>query len=718
MAFWKIQLDYIYFCYGLSFILLGASCLYYGRLAPERLPLSLRFLGLFGIVHGGYEWIELLALNVGDDLRFRIVRLILMAVSFFLLWEAGRSGGEERWRRRLLSYPLLALLLIVAEVFDGDLAAANGVTRYLLAFPGGMLVAGFLLSHARPLTSQPRLWLTIMAIAFGGYAVAAGLVVPASELAPSRLLNQDDLLGVTGVPVQAIRCFFAMVAAFALMRYQCERTTSDKLRNRLRRQLSYSALSLLAVLAVGGLLTRELGDYFEGELSEDVAIELSLLSGTVSGQIGTANSLRQPEIAGFSRLGDDVAFLVDRDGMVLVASGTEARQRSLWPLPSDDQARIKASGRFDALDFSPLLKARVENGDWISRAGQNYLVGRTAVNEQGWSIVLLRPNTLLATNRLFSIIATLLVCLLVIVYHNIFSRQIVTKFALAENQSQLSAALHDLRTAETQLVHTEKMASLGVLVAGIAHELNNPISFVHSNYPYLERYIRALLSILDDVRARFAGDPGAGPWIDQRLSRADYEYLKEDILKIISAGKEGAERVREIVLSLRRFSRLDEGEFKAASLEQGLDDTLAILHTQMKTAIVLKRDYRLNEPVPCYPGQINQVFMNILFNAIQAIDGTGEITVATRREGECAMVTIDDTGKGIPPDIVSKIFDPFFTTKAVGEGTGLGLSISHGIIEKHGGQIAVTSDPGRKTSFVIRIPLVPPMAAKKSPGET
>ena len=290
VAFWKIQLDYIYFCYGLSFILLGASCLYYERWSSERFPLSLRSLGLFGIIHGGYEWIELLALNVGDDPRFRIARLIVMAVSFFLLWEAGRSGFGERGRRYLLPYPLLVLILIVATVSDGDTGAANGEARYLLAFPGGMLAAGVLLRHALTLTGQTRLWLMIVAIAFGGYAVATGLIVPASGLVLTRFLNQDILLAATGVPVQDVRCFFAMVAAFALIRHQCELATPHPLKCRLRRQLWHSALSLSAVLAVGGLLTQELGDYFEGELLEDVAIELSLLSGTVSGLVTAADS--------------------------------------------------------------------------------------------------------------------------------------------------------------------------------------------------------------------------------------------------------------------------------------------------------------------------------------------------------------------------------------------------------------------------------------------
>jgi signal transduction histidine kinase len=193
---------------------------------------------------------------------------------------------------------------------------------------------------------------------------------------------------------------------------------------------------------------------------------------------------------------------------------------------------------------------------------------------------------------------------------------------------------------------------------------------------------------------------------------ADLSFLREDLLKIIRSGQSGATRVKEIISSLRSFSRLDEALEKPIRLEEGLDDTLALLQYQFKKRIQIVRDYRLNQFVPCRPGQLNQVFMNILYNAVQAIEGPGTITVGTRREEDWAVVSISDTGKGIPPEIKSRIFDPFFTTKKIGEGTGLGLSISYGIIEKHGGHINVDSEVGRGTTFTLYIPMT--QAAKAS----
>ena len=193
---------------------------------------------------------------------------------------------------------------------------------------------------------------------------------------------------------------------------------------------------------------------------------------------------------------------------------------------------------------------------------------------------------------------------------------------------------------------------------------------------------------------------------EQLVARADLEYLRGDILKIIRSGKDGASRIKEIVLSLRRFSRLDEAERKPVLLEDGINDTLAILRHQLKDHITVELDYRFNQPVSCYPGQINQVFMNILVNAVQAMAEGGTLRIATRADPPWAVVSIVDTGSGIPPEILPRIFDPFFTTKKVGEGTGLGLSISYGIVDRHGGRISVRSGVGTGTTFEIRLPFL------------
>lgn len=269
--------------------------------------------------------------------------------------------------------------------------------------------------------------------------------------------------------------------------------------------------------------------------------------------------------------------------------------------------------------------------------------------------------------------------------------------------SELTRALEDLKATQSQLIHHEKMASLGQLVAGVAHELNNPIGFIYANYPHLEEYVSTLFNLLDALR-HLPLPADSQQQMEAMYAKADIEFLREDLLSIIRGGKSGTARIREIISSLRSFSHLGEAEVKMASLEDGINETLALLQYQLKTRIEVVRNYHLNAPVLCRPGQLNQVFMNILSNAIQAIDGKGTITINTRREDNWAIVEFSDTGCGIPPDVMNHIFDPFFTTKQVGEGTGLGLSISHSIIEDHGGRIEVKSEVGRGTTLTLYIP--------------
>jgi len=286
---------------------------------------------------------------------------------------------------------------------------------------------------------------------------------------------------------------------------------------------------------------------------------------------------------------------------------------------------------------------------------------------------------------------------------------------LESANTELTGAIDNLRAAQGQLVHSEKMASLGQLVAGVAHELNNPIGFIYANFPHLEEYTNDLLELIEKLR-QLPMDEAQKAAIEKKIRSMDLDFIKKDTLKIIRSGKSGASRIKEIVSSLRSFSRLDEAELKSVILEDGINDTLAILHHHIKNRIEVIKDYQLNQPVLCRAGQINQVFMNIIYNAIQATDGPGSLRIATRQEGEFAVISVEDSGKGIPPDVIGKIFDPFFTTKKIGEGTGLGLSISYGIVEKHGGHIEVASKVGQGTKFTIYIRMKPEPAPVSSRG--
>ena len=292
-------------------------------------------------------------------------------------------------------------------------------------------------------------------------------------------------------------------------------------------------------------------------------------------------------------------------------------------------------------------------------------------------------------------------------------RTIATKLANAD----LTKTIQALKDTQGQLVHSEKMASLGQLVAGVAHELNNPVGFIYANFPQLEDCVNELLQLIEALR-HLPMDEFSHQLAEQQIKDSDLDLLREDIIEIIRSGMSGASRIKEIVSSLRSFSRLEEAELKSVLLEDGLNETLAILGHQTKGRIKVVKDYQLNEPVMCFAGQVNQVFMNIIYNGIQAIRGEGTLTIATRKENEWAVIIIEDSGEGIPHDIIDKIFDPFFTTKKIGEGTGLGLSISYGIIEKQGGCINVESEVGKGARFTIHLKLLPQIEIRKISPES
>jgi signal transduction histidine kinase len=258
-------------------------------------------------------------------------------------------------------------------------------------------------------------------------------------------------------------------------------------------------------------------------------------------------------------------------------------------------------------------------------------------------------------------------------------------------EARVEERTEELRDTQAQLVQAEKMKSLGQLVAGVAHELNNPIGFVHANLQLLDEYIVKL----DDVQKQ----------------GGDTSKSREAITKLLMRSREGTERVKKIVQDLRTFSRMDHAELQDADLHEELDRTLALMEPRFKNSIVVERDYGELPRVRCYPGQLNQVFLNLLMNACDAIEDRGRILIRTRRTPDGVRLEFHDDGPGIDQDVQRRIFDPFFTTKPVGVGTGLGLSLSHGIIERHGGRIHVSSTPGHGTTFVIELPLVAPESA-------
>ncbi|MEG4800858.1 PAS domain S-box protein [Microcoleus sp. ARI1-B5] len=281
-----------------------------------------------------------------------------------------------------------------------------------------------------------------------------------------------------------------------------------------------------------------------------------------------------------------------------------------------------------------------------------------------------------------------------------------------EQAAQLEATLCELQQAQTQLVQAEKMSSLGQMVAGIAHEINNPVSFIFGNLTYTEEYTGNLMKLLQMYRDEYP-EPTAA--IQQEVEALELDFLLDDLPKMLSSMQVGATRIRDIVRSLRNFSRLDESEMKNVNIHEGIDSTLMILEHRLKVqsdrpAIQVIKEYGQLPLVECYAGQLNQVFMNIIANAIdvlqEPLQNPGIIRIRTEVQGNVAAIRIADNGAGITDRVKQRIFDPFYTTKPIGSGTGMGLAISHSIIvEKHKGKIQCFSEVGKGTEFAIEIPI-------------
>jgi two-component system NtrC family sensor kinase len=272
---------------------------------------------------------------------------------------------------------------------------------------------------------------------------------------------------------------------------------------------------------------------------------------------------------------------------------------------------------------------------------------------------------------------------------------------------ELEAAYTELQSTQARLVHTAKMASLGQLVAGVAHELNNPIGFIHANMAHLREYSDKLQTLMRLTEE----DPAKARNFKKEI---DYDYIVEDLPRLIKSCEDGARRTRDIVVGLRNFSRLEEAQLKKVQLREGLEATLRMIQGEIKGRIQVETVFAEMPDVLCYASELNQVFMNLLTNAAQAIEETGTIHIDVRANGETAVVRIKDTGKGMAPETAERIFDPFFTTKPIGQGTGLGLSVSYGIIKKHGGDIQVQSKPGQGTEFIVSLPISGPPAIQST----
>jgi two-component system NtrC family sensor kinase len=279
------------------------------------------------------------------------------------------------------------------------------------------------------------------------------------------------------------------------------------------------------------------------------------------------------------------------------------------------------------------------------------------------------------------------------------------KADLERRNEELRRSKAELESLQAQIIQSEKMASLGQLAAGVAHELNNPAGFLYGNMEMLGELVRGLERLLTFYETVPLGGEEATR-ASAIKDEIDYEHTLADLRSIIGDCRDGAGRIRDVVQNLRTFSRLDEAEFKKVDIHEGIDSTIRLLtHFYGDGRVTLLRDYGELPPVDCYAGQLNQVWLNLLVNAAYAVRDGGEVRITTRGEAGRVRIRVSDTGRGITPEHLTRVFDPFFTTKPVGEGTGLGLSVTYSIVERHGGEITVESELGKGTTFTVTLPV-------------
>jgi len=292
--------------------------------------------------------------------------------------------------------------------------------------------------------------------------------------------------------------------------------------------------------------------------------------------------------------------------------------------------------------------------------------------------------------------------------HAYLNRQAHTAALVAQaHAEELQKTLEQLHQTQTQLIQTEKLSSLGQMLAGVAHEINNPVGFISGNLTYIEDYVKDLLNLITLYQKIC---PESSTEVDAYLQEIDYDFIQEDLIKTLKSTRIGVERIVQIVMSIRKFSRHDYTEMEASDLHEGIDSTLLILGHRIKQGIEVIKNYGELPLVNCFQAQLNQVFMNILNNAIDALMEQDQLDRQIEIETACVAgdrveIRIRDNGPGIPHEVQEKLFNPFFTTKPVGQGTGLGLSICQQIIKNHQGHLRLVSYQGHRTEFIIQLPV-------------
>ncbi|MEH1970459.1 sensor histidine kinase [Nostoc sp.] len=419
------------------------------------------------------------------------------------------------------------------------------------------------------------------------------------------------------------------------------------------------------------------------------------------------------------------AFALNSQGVPIAHPNTE-----LIGTPEKTAQSFLNSSNPRLVEITQGMVAKRTNIELAQLDGKWSYIAYTPLREANWSVALIVPqenieSPLQALNLLATVLGGLLVVGLISAWRQVQLYEQIRDRAIVSSQQaqQLSKTLKELQNTQAQLIHTEKMSSLGQLVAGVAHEINNPANFIHANLNHASVYSKDILDLLKLYQQTY---PNPTPEISDRAQELDIEFLAEDLPKLMASMQVGTKRIRQIVLSLRNFSRLDEADMKFVDIHEGLDNTLMILNRRLTATpnlpeIQIIKKYGDLPLVECYAGQLNQVFMNVLVNAIDALEeasqkrsfedfktNPNQIKIQTQidKSSHYAIIQIYDNGIGMSEDVKQRVFDHMFTTKPVGKGIGLGMAIAYQIVvDKHAGTIEVDSTPGCGTEFIIRIPL-------------
>ncbi|MBU0682442.1 MAG: PAS domain-containing protein [Proteobacteria bacterium] len=374
----------------------------------------------------------------------------------------------------------------------------------------------------------------------------------------------------------------------------------------------------------------------------------------------------------------------------------------------DDQGCIKRLNR-PLVDFSGQPFAKILGQDFTSfLAAQNFDTTVNPDDPKNQNEYLHAPSGRTFVMRTYPLVTTHGE-MKVVTLNDITQRKFAAR-QLAEKNKEIENAFKELKITQSHLLQQEKMASVGQLAAGVAHEINNPVGFVTSNINTMGKYLQKIgdfMELQNKFVSKYCPDEDKVKTLKEYASKMKIDFIIDDTKDLINESLDGVERVKKIVMNLKNFSRVDQAERALTNINTCLDDTINIAWNELKYKCTLHKEYGELPLTKCYPQQLNQVFMNILVNAAQAIAKEGVITLKTWLEDNTIFISITDTGSGISADKISHIFEPFFTTKDVGQGTGLGLSISYDIIvNKHGGAINVTSEEGKGTTFTITLPVL------------